>query len=105
MLESRLAARRRVGKAFANWSAQRTELGSELTQGFQLTPKEKRRGSHTFQREIGHIYTLLRNANDNLLETSLADNGSTEDGDSAFPRTARWNKLLASNLRQNFRAS
>ena len=52
------------------------------------------------RREIGLIYTLLRNANDNLLETSPADSGSTEDVDNAFPRTARLNKLIASNLRQ-----
>ncbi len=52
------------------------------------------------RREIGLIYTLLRNANDSLLETSPADSGSTEDADNSFPRTARLNKLIASNLRQ-----
>ena len=51
------------------------------------------------RREIGLIYTLLRNANDSLLEASPANSGATEDGDSAFPRTARLNKLIASNLR------
>jgi hypothetical protein len=51
------------------------------------------------RREIGLIYTLLRNTNDSLLEASPADTGSTEDGDSAFLRTARLNKLIASNLR------
>ena len=50
------------------------------------------------RREIGLIYTLLRNANDSRLETSPADGGSTEDADN-FPRTARLNKLIASNLR------
>jgi hypothetical protein len=51
------------------------------------------------RREIGLIYTLLRNANDTLLEASPADAVSTEDDDDAFPRTARLNKLIASNLR------
>jgi hypothetical protein len=51
------------------------------------------------RREIGLIYTLLRNANDTVLEASPADAGSTEDDDNAFPRTARLNKLIASNLR------
>jgi hypothetical protein len=56
------------------------------------------------RREIGLIYTLLRNANDNLLETSPADSGSTEDVDNSFPRTARLNKLIASNLRQKLQS-
>ena len=51
------------------------------------------------RQEIGRIYTLLRNTNDSLLETSPADSGSTEEADSSFPRTARLNKLIASNLR------
>lgn len=51
------------------------------------------------RREIGLIYTLLRNANDSLLEASPADGSATEGGDNAFPRTARLNKLIASNLR------
>jgi len=51
------------------------------------------------RREIGLIYTLLRNANDSLLEASPADSGATEDSENAFPRTARLNKLIASNLR------
>jgi len=51
------------------------------------------------RREIGLIYTLLRNANDSLLEASPADIGATEDSDNAFPRTASLNKLIASNLR------
>ena len=51
------------------------------------------------RREIGLIYTLLRNANDSLLEASPANSGATEDGDNGFPRTARLNKLIASNLR------
>ena len=51
------------------------------------------------RREIGLIYTLLRNANDRLLEASPADSGATSDGDNGFPRTARLNKLIASNLR------
>ena len=53
------------------------------------------------RREIGLIYTLLRDAHDNLLEASPADAVSTEDDD-AFPRTARLNKLIASNLRHKF---
>jgi hypothetical protein len=56
------------------------------------------------RREIGLIYTLLRNANDNLLKTSPADSGSTEDVDNSFPRTARLNKLIASNLRQKLQS-
>ena len=56
------------------------------------------------RREIGLIYNLLRNANDNLLETSPADSGSTEDVDNSFPRTARLNKLIASNLRQKLQS-
>ena len=51
------------------------------------------------KREIGLIYTLLRNANDSLLEASPADSGATEDVDNSFPRTARLNRLIASNLR------
>jgi hypothetical protein len=54
------------------------------------------------RREIGLIYTLLRDAHDNLLEASAAASGSTKDGDNAFPRTARLNKLIASNLRHKF---
>jgi hypothetical protein len=56
------------------------------------------------RREIGLIYNLLRNANDNLLETSPANSGSTEDVDNSFPRTARLNKLIASNLRQKLQS-
>ena len=52
------------------------------------------------RREIGLIYTLLRNANDSSLEASPADTGATEDGDNALQRTARLNRLIASNLRQ-----
>ena len=56
------------------------------------------------RREIGLIYTLLRNANDCLLEVSPADSGATEDGDNAFQRTARLKKLIASNLRHKLQS-
>jgi len=52
------------------------------------------------RREIGLIYSLLRNTNDSLLETSPADSASTERTNAVFPKSARLNKLIASNLRQ-----
>jgi hypothetical protein len=52
------------------------------------------------RREIGLIYTLLRNTNDSLLETSPADSGSTETTNAVLPKNARLSKLIASNLRQ-----
>jgi hypothetical protein len=52
------------------------------------------------RREIGLIYTLLRNTNDSLLETSPANSGSTETMNAIFPKSARLNRLIASNLRQ-----
>ena len=55
-------------------------------------------------REIGLIYTLLHNTNDSLLETSPADSGSTENADTAFPKSARLNKLIAANLRQKLQS-
>ena len=55
------------------------------------------------RRELGLIYTLLRNANDSLLETASADGGSTENVET-FPREARLNRLIASNLRQKLQS-
>jgi len=51
------------------------------------------------KREIGLIYTLLRNTNDGLLETSPA-NASNGTTDAEFPKNVRLNKLIAANLRQ-----
>ena len=51
------------------------------------------------RREIGLIFTLLRNTSDNLLEASIVDDAG-EESDLAFPKTTRLNKLIAANLRQ-----
>jgi len=56
------------------------------------------------RREIGLIYTLLRNTSDRLLEISPDDSASTERGDSAFPKSARLNQLIAANLRQKLQS-
>ncbi|MCI0628528.1 MAG: hypothetical protein L0387_43920 [Acidobacteria bacterium] len=52
------------------------------------------------RKEIGLIYRLLRNTNDNLLETSQTDTAPADGAEAAFPKSARPNKLIASNLRQ-----
>ena len=56
------------------------------------------------RREIGFIYTLLRSTNDSRLETSPAGSISAESADTAFPKSARLNKLIASNLRQKLQS-
>ena len=56
------------------------------------------------RREIGLIYTLLHNTNDSLLQTSSADSVSSENADNVFPKNARLNKLIASNLRQKLQS-
>ena len=56
------------------------------------------------RREIGLIYTLLRNTSDSLLEASPADSASAESSNAAFPKSARLNKLIASNLRQKLQS-
>jgi len=56
------------------------------------------------RREIGFIYTLLRSTNDSRLETSPLDSVPAESADTAFPKNARLNKLIASNLRQKLQS-
>lgn len=57
------------------------------------------------RQEIGRIYTLLRNTNDSLLETSPADGGSTESADNAFPKSVRLNKLMLPTYGKSFGAN
>ncbi|MSO22090.1 MAG: hypothetical protein EXQ58_02290 [Acidobacteria bacterium] len=56
------------------------------------------------RREIGFIHTLLRSTNDTRSETLPADRVPAERAGTAFPKNARLNKLIASNLRQKLQS-
>ena len=53
------------------------------------------------RREIGLIYTLLRNTNETLLENSSVDSDLTDSGSL---KSTRLNKLIAANLRQKLQS-